>query len=200
VIAAPRIAFRPVGSPVWRPTRAPSYRGGGGLNYFAPGAVIDYTTADLSTLSPFETTVTGGHTDEAGGLTATRTRSAATTGLHGASIPATFAAQNGQAYKCDLTFKADGRDWLLIQISGATNNAFAVVNPAAQTVGDTGGGATVEFRDLGNGWWHVRVSFTATATETVALNLFHATSGSNYSMAGDTGKGVLLSKYRASHG
>ena len=54
MIAAPRIAFRPVGSPVWRPTRAPSYKGGGGLNYFPPGAVVDYTTADLSGITPFD--------------------------------------------------------------------------------------------------------------------------------------------------
>src|SRR5687767_3790645 len=107
----------------------------GALDYFPPGAVVDYTENDMSALTPSATTIGTGFQDEVGGNTAIRTRSDITDGLHGASIPGTFTPTPAQQYFADLTFKPDGRDWFLIQVSGVGTNAYGVINPATEAVG-----------------------------------------------------------------
>lgn len=176
----------------------PSAGSGSGVNYFSPGAVIDYETTDFAGFTPTDITTATGYPDEAGGTSALRTREVATTNLHGLSIPVSGTVTANYTYFADLTFDPDGRDWFLFQIAGPGNNFYAVVNPGTQTVGDSSG-VTVEFRDLGSGWWHVRLTFTAAATGVVAANVFHAINGTTYSMLGDVNLGIRISRFRLSH-
>lgn len=125
---------------------------------------------------------------------ADQTRSDVSVGLHG--LGKTLSALVlGVTYYADLVVKPDGRNFLLFQVSGAGFNHYGIFDLVANTIGDSLGLAAWTVSDLSNGWKFVRMEFAAGASALHACNLFHATSGVNYSMAGDVTKGLLLDRY-----
>lgn len=129
---------------------------------------------------------------------ADQTRSDATTGAHGLGRTGN-ALVLGVTYYADLVLKPDGRNHLLFQISGVGQNAYAMVDLAGNTAGDTNAVDSVTVQDLSDGWKFVRMEFTATASVLHACNIFHAT-GTNVAtdfgaVVGDLSKGLLLDRY-----
>ncbi len=125
---------------------------------------------------------------------AAQTRSDATVGLHGLGRTGS-ALVSGVQYYADLVLKPDGRNFILFQISGAGINSYGIFDLDTNTIGDQLGLDSHDIQDLSDGWKFIRMVFTSPASALHACNLFHATSGSNYTMAGDTSKGFLLDRY-----
>ena len=130
--------------------------------------------------------------------TCDRTRSDATTGAHGLGQTLSSLV-SGTQYYADLVIKPDGRNYLLFQISGAGQNAYAMIDFAGNTHGSPNAVDSVTVSSLSNGWKFVRMIFTATASVPYACNLFHAT-GTNVAadfgaVVGDITKGVLLDRF-----
>lgn len=125
---------------------------------------------------------------------ADQTRSDASVGLHGLGRSGA-ALVTGVVYYADIVLKADGRNFVLVQISGASTNAYGIFDLDTNTIGDQLGLDSHTIMDLSNGWKFLRLEFTAPANDIHACNIFHATSGSNYVMAGDITKGLLLDRY-----
>jgi hypothetical protein len=129
---------------------------------------------------------------------ADQTRSDVSVGLHGLGQTLSSLV-NGVEYYADLVLKPDGRDFVLFQISGAGINAYAIFDLQNNLVGDQFGISSKTIQDLSNGWKFIRLVFSAPASALYACNIFHATSGSNYTMAGDTAKGLILDRFVMSH-
>ncbi len=130
-----------------------------------------------------------------GSGTANRTRSDATNGLHGLGKTGAIVGI-GPSYYADLVVKPEGRTFLLFQIAGAGFNAYGIFDLTLNVMGDNVGLIAGEVSDLSDGWKFVRMSFTIAAADAPhGANIYHATSGSNFSMAGDITKGLLLDRY-----
>ncbi len=138
--------------------------------------------------------------DYSGAGLADRTRSDASVGLHGLQKSQVGEGLiSGEQYYADLVLKPDGRSFILVQLAGPGNNAYAILDLTLNTVGDSSGIDSATVTDLSNGWKFVRIIFTAAATGLYSCNMFHATSGSNYSMAGDITKGLILDRFVLSY-
>jgi hypothetical protein len=133
-----------------------------------------------------------------GAGSADRTRSDGSTGAHGLGRTGN-ALVMGVVYYADFVVKPDGRNHMLIQISGVGLNHYAMVDLAGNNVGDTLAIDDWTVSDLSNGWKFVRLEFTAGAGVVHACNLFHAV-GTNVAsdfgaIVGDITKGLLLDRY-----
>ena len=128
---------------------------------------------------------------------ADQTRSDATVTSH-ALARSGSALVSGVQYYADLVLKQDGRDYLLFQISGAGQDAKAVIDLTDNTTTESAGVDSVTVQDLSDGWKFVRLVFTATASVAHSCNLFHLNGPSeaaNTIYLGDITKGLLLDRY-----
>lgn len=138
--------------------------------------------------------------DDYGNVVADTLREDASTGAHILSFPSLGAIANGVTYYADLVVKADGRDCLLIQVSGATNNSYICVSLTTGIAGLQSGILSYAVTSIANGYKQVRMVFTSAAAEIVALNIATATDNVTYTpVVGDISKGLVLARFTLSH-
>lgn len=168
---------------------------GGLIPVPSPLAIVRDDQTDFTTWVPAGTTVNANAAPNYDGSgDCDQTRSDVTVGLHGIGVTLS-ALVSGVVYYADLVLKPDGRDFILFQVAGAGVNVFGIFDLLTNTIGDSLDLDDWDVQDLSNGWKFIRMVFTADASVLHAANVFHATSGTNYTMAGDTSKGFLLDRY-----
>lgn len=172
------------------------------VNHGLPaGGSVDFASSAFSGGSLSAVTCTADTTvDDYGSLVADSLREDASTGAHILSFPSLGSITNAVTYYADLVVKPDGRDCLLIQISGASNNTYICVSLTSGVAGLSAGILSYVVTPIAGGYYQVRLRFTSTATEIVALNLATATDNVTYTpVVGDVGKGLILARFTLSH-
>lgn len=128
---------------------------------------------------------------ENGTATADQILETATTAQH--YVTRNVAAITAAPTTLSVFSKANGRDWIYLQLSdSAATVKSAFFNLATGTVGTTSSGATTAINPVGNGWYRCSLCFTAPIAGGATLFMLTSTDGSTLSYLGDITKGLLL--------
>lgn len=115
-------------------------------------------------------------------------------GAHGINYTSSgISIVNGSNYIFSVYLKANGRDVVNVYgdaVAGYLNSSSTKVNLTTGTVVSLGGATSASVTSVGNGWY--RVSITATATNSTASPGVYLTDGTNQSYTGDNTSGVYI--------
>lgn len=100
---------------------------------------------------------------------------------------ANVTVENGRTYIFSIYVKANGRDWLMVQLDAG----YVYLNLATQEVGNTGGLTSYNLESIGDGWY--RVSVVGVVSSSSISVYFHAcTSGTNVVYTGNGSSGFYI--------
>lgn len=133
-------------------------------------------------------------TDPIGGSAADLITENSSAGAHGINYTSTgITITNGQSYIFSIYIKANGRTVVNIYgdaVAGLLNTSSTKINLSTASVVSLGSATSATVTDVGNGWY--RVAMTATATGTKASPGVYLTDGTNQSYTGNGTSGVYL--------
>ena len=100
---------------------------------------------------------------------------------------------SGTAYTISLYAKASGRNFVVIEMNSAALGAYAWFDLANGVVGTTGGSpSSTSITSVGNGWYRLTISKTATSSTTSLITIYTASVDNATSYTGNGFSGVFL--------
>jgi hypothetical protein len=125
-----------------------------------------------------------------GATTADSFLESATTDFH--SIYAAPAMLANTGYVFSIYAKANGRDWLVMNIFTGAASPRTWFNVATGTVGTVGSGAVASISAAGNGWYRCSIAVTTASSGGPNIAIWTATADNNFFHAGDITKGFFI--------
>jgi hypothetical protein len=167
------------------------------------GLLIEESRSNLATYSSdlsnaawskVQTTVTSDTVVAPDGtLTGDKLVESTATSAHYAISASFISVTSGTAYTISLYAKASGRNFLLVEMNSAALGAFAYFDLANGVVGTTGGSpSSTSITSVGNGWYRLTISKTATSTANSLITIYTASADNVASYAGNGFSGVFL--------
>jgi len=153
-------------------------------------------SSDLSNAawSKVQTTVTSDTVVAPDGtLTGDKLVESTATSAHYAINASFISVTSGTAYTISLYAKAGGRNFVVVEMNSAALGAYAWFDLANGVVGTTGGSpSSTSITSVGNGWYRITISKTATSSTTSLITIYTASVDNATSYTGNGFSGVFL--------
>ena len=163
-----------------------SYTGVTGSGLLIWGAQLVQGTSAGDYKATYAAAAAVGYTDIYGQPFAQKLVETAATGVHSVGTGSTTIV--GTLYTFNAYVKAAERSWCVVQLQAA---CFAYVNLTTGAVGTTSGSPTVAVASVGNGWYRVSVTASATGTSS-STTVYAATGDGTVSYTGDGTSGIYI--------